>query len=463
MIYRYATLIKVINVIVDFLLLNVSFSVALVIYQPAPVGLNSQHGLNFLLLNLLWFYCGSVDGLYANIITRKAEATVRATIVSLVMFAFITVFLLFSFPQLALSYGLLAHFHTLFALLVLSWKTYFLLIRKSKRRSWVVYKKVVLVGAGGVGMNLYRYINANQHLGYRIEGVFDDQYKPTGSDDPMLLGRVDDCLEYIQAHGISEIYCALPAHESDRIRKLMDEADRRMVRVRLVPNISNIFDKNVMLEVYDCMPVMTPRPEPLQNIVNGIIKRAFDVLFALSVVVGILSWLTPIIALLIKLDSRGPVFFRQLRSGKDNKPFYCWKFRSMVVNMEADQAQAVKGDARVTRIGRFLRSSSIDELPQFFNVLMGDMSVVGPRPHMLKHTKDYSSLVDHYMVRHFLTPGITGWAQVNGLRGEIREKASLCKRIEADLWYLENWSLFLDLKIVLLTIWRSMRRNENAY
>jgi len=197
--------------------------------------------------------------------------------------------------------------------------------------------------------------------------------------------------------------------------------------------------------------------------VNGIIKRAFDILFSLSIIVFVLCWLTPIIALLIKLDSRGPVFFKQLRSGRDNKPFYCYKFRSMVVNNDADQKQAVKGDARVTRLGAFLRKSSIDELPQFFNVLMGDMSVVGPRPHMLKHTQDYSSLVDHYMVRHFLTPGITGWAQVNGFRGEIKEPSSLFKRIEADIWYLENWSFILDLKIVFLTIWQSMRRNENAY
>lgn len=465
MIYRYGTLIKVINVVVDFLLLNVSFFIALVIYWPFDLseGLDAQHGLNFLLLNLIWFYCGSMLGLYTSIITRKAETTVHITMTSLVIFALLTLGLLYSFPQLALSYALLAHFHALFSLLILFWKTYFLLVRKSRRRFWMEYKKVVLVGAGAAGMNLFRFMNSHDHLGYRIEGVFDDHYVQKRDDEPVLLGKVDDCLSYVKAHSISEIYCALPNNEAERVKMLIHEADRQMVRIRLIPDVTNILDKNMMLEVYDCMPVMTPRAEPLENMVNGIIKRAFDILFSLSIIVFVLCWLTPIIALLIKLDSRGPVFFKQLRSGRDNKPFYCYKFRSMVVNNDADQKQAVKGDTRVTRLGAFLRKSSIDELPQFFNVLMGDMSVVGPRPHMLKHTQDYSSLVDHYMVRHFLTPGITGWAQVNGFRGEIKEPSSLFKRIEADIWYLENWSFILDLKIVFLTIWQSMRRNENAY
>lgn len=465
MIYKYSTLIKVINVLVDFLILNLSFLVALFIYQPATLnaGMDANDRLNFLILNLVWFYCASLQDLYKDIITRKADVTVRATITSLVLYGTISVALMFSFSQLGFSYKLLAHFHAIFALFLLFWKTSFLLLRKSRRRFWMEFKRVVLVGAGPVGMNLYRFLNANHHLGYRIEGVFDDHYKPLSQDDPVLLGKVDECLGYIRSHGIAEIYCALPSHESARIKGLLSEADRQMVRMRLVPDISNIFDKNVMLEVYDCMPVITARQEPLENIVNGIIKRGFDILFSTFAILFVLSWLTPIIALLIKLDSKGPVFFRQLRSGKDNKPFYCIKFRSMRVNSDADQKQAYKGDSRVTRLGAFLRKSSIDELPQFFNVLMGDMSVVGPRPHMLKHTKDYSMLIDNYMVRHFLTPGITGWAQVNGFRGEIKETASMSKRVDADIWYLENWSLFLDLKIVLLTIWQTMKGNQNAY
>jgi putative colanic acid biosysnthesis UDP-glucose lipid carrier transferase len=176
-----------------------------------------------------------------------------------------------------------------------------------------------------------------------------------------------------------------------------------------------------------------------------------------------LSWFTPLMALIIKLDSKGPVFFKQLRSGKDNRSFHCLKFRSMAVNQDADHKQASRGDTRITRVGAFIRKTSIDELPQFFNVLMGDMSVVGPRPHMLKHTSDYSELIEKFMVRHFLTPGITGWAQVKGLRGETKDPEYMEKRVEADIWYLENWSFLLDMKIIVLTVWQAITGNKNAF
>ena len=192
-------------------------------------------------------------------------------------------------------------------------------------------------------------------------------------------------------------------------------------------------------------------------------KRAFDIVFAALVVAFLLSWLIPIIACLIKLESRGPVFFKQLRTGKNGKPFYCLKFRSMHLNAEADSQQASKYDSRITKLGAFLRRTSLDELPQFINVLKGEMSVVGPRPHMLRHTETYSQAIDHFMVRHTVMPGITGLAQVSGYRGETKEVESMAKRVAADIRYLHNWSFVLDLKIVLLTIWQSFKRNENAF
>ncbi|MBT0812314.1 sugar transferase [Litoribacter ruber] len=184
-------------------------------------------------------------------------------------------------------------------------------------------------------------------------------------------------------------------------------------------------------------------------------KRVFDVLFAILVLFFLLSWLIPLMAILIKLDSSGPVFFKQLRSGRNNKPFYCLKFRSMIVNKEADWLQARHDDVRITRIGAFIRKSNIDELPQFINVLLGDMSVVGPRPHMLKHTEEYSWKIENYMERHKIPPGITGWAQVSGLRGETTEDVAMENRVKADLWYMENRTMSLDVKIILLTVWLS--------
>jgi Undecaprenyl-phosphate glucose phosphotransferase len=310
---------------------------------------------------------------------------------------------------------------------------------------------------------LYNYILENPQLGYKIEGIFDDLYPQSVAEKYTILGKVEDCFNYVKANGISEVYCALSNKDSKRIKALMQEADKHMIRLRLVPDVKGAFDKNILLELYGHMPILTPRQEPLENKANEFVKRAFDIVFSSFVLVFLLSWLLPLLALIIKLDSKGPVFFKQLRSGRNNKPFYCLKFRSMYVNTDSDSKQASRGDSRITRIGAVLRKTNLDELPQFINVLFGDMSVVGPRPHMLKHTEDYSLLIDNYMVRHFLTPGITGWAQVNGYRGETKETSLMNERVKADIWYLENWSFFLDLKIVFLTVWQAIRGNENAY
>ncbi|MBO0356959.1 exopolysaccharide biosynthesis polyprenyl glycosylphosphotransferase [Hymenobacter sp. BT186] len=192
-------------------------------------------------------------------------------------------------------------------------------------------------------------------------------------------------------------------------------------------------------------------------------KRIFDVVFAGLVAILLLSWLVPLIALCIKLDSRGPVFFRQLRTGKHGKPFYCLKFRSMRTSADADRTQASRHDSRITRLGAFLRKTSLDELPQFFNVLKGEMSVVGPRPHMLRHTEDYAQVIDNFMDRHLIMPGITGLAQVSGYRGETKEVRAMVDRVRADIRYLRNWSFLLDLKIVLLTIWQVIKPDEHTF
>jgi undecaprenyl-phosphate galactose phosphotransferase/putative colanic acid biosynthesis UDP-glucose lipid carrier transferase len=205
------------------------------------------------------------------------------------------------------------------------------------------------------------------------------------------------------------------------------------------------------------------RKEPLEAPINRLTKKAFDVVFSFFVIVGIFSWLFPVLMILVKLSSPGPIFFRQKRSGEDNRDFTCLKFRTMRVNQLADELQATAKDPRITKLGAFMRKTNLDELPQFFNVLWGNMSVVGPRPHMLKHTQEYSALIDNYLVRHFAKPGITGWAQVNGYRGETKELIEMKKRVEFDIWYIENWSFLLDLKIVWLTVRNMVKGEEKAY
>jgi len=218
-----------------------------------------------------------------------------------------------------------------------------------------------------------------------------------------------------------------------------------------------------MIEYYGNLPIVTTRPEPLDNLYNRTIKRIFDIVFSSLFLLLIASWLFPIIALAVKLTSKGPVFFMQKRSGENNSEFLCYKFRTMYVNREADTKQATKDDPRITSVGRILRKTNLDEIPQFINVLKGDMSVVGPRPHMLKHTEEYSKIVNSFMVRHFVKPGITGAAQANGYRGDTTDPKLMEKRVQYDVWYLENWSFWLDIKIVFLTVWSMVKGNENAF
>jgi len=217
------------------------------------------------------------------------------------------------------------------------------------------------------------------------------------------------------------------------------------------------------MEYLGDIPLFASHEAPLNLIGNRMIKRCFDILFSLPICI-ILTLMLPFIALIIKLQSRGPLFFRQERTGINGESFNILKFRSMHVNKDADTLQATKDDPRKFAFGSFMRRTNIDELPQFYNVLKGDMSVVGPRPHMLKHTEQYSKLIDSYMVRHFAKPGITGWAQVNGFRGETQELWQMTGRVKRDIWYIENWTVWLDIRIIYLTIKNMLaRKEEMAY
>ena len=267
------------------------------------------------------------------------------------------------------------------------------------------------------------------------------------------------CLDY----GISEIYSTIAPEQNESIYKLIKSADDNCIRFRFVPDLGVFMNQKIHIDFVKEIPVLNLRREPLEDVGNRIKKRFFDVMVSSFVMIFILSWLVPLIALLIKLESKGPVFFIQARTGKDMKPFLCFKFRSMYINKHANELQAKRNDERITRIGKILRKTSLDEFPQFFNVFQGQMSIVGPRPHMLKHTEQYSHLVGQYMVRQFLKPGITGWAQVNGLRGETKTLGQMKKRVEFDLWYMENWNIYLDLRIVFMTVYNMLKGEKNVY
>ncbi|WP_415837302.1 undecaprenyl-phosphate glucose phosphotransferase, partial [Pontibacter korlensis] len=437
---------------VSFLLANVNFAWVDVY----------DYRLTIVLLNFCWFYSANVFQIYNNLLRREAVPIMSANVASLCLFISLSIVIKFILPHIYVPPTPFIYYFAAFPALVLTWRFSFLLLRRHRRIFWLDTNKIIIVGAGTVGKDLYNYIISNPQLNIIVAGVFEESNSKIPSHI-RYLGKVEECINYACANNISEIYCALPSGESEKIEILMQEADRHMIRFRLVPDVRGTIHHNFMVELFGAVPVLKPRQEPLENKANEILKRVFDIFFSLLVIMLLLSWLIPVLAVIIKLDSEGPVFFKQLRSGKNNKPFYCLKFRSMTVNTDSDTLQASRYDARITRVGRYIRKTSIDELPQFINVFLGDMSVVGPRPHMLKHTQDYSQVINNYMVRHFLTPGITGWAQVNGFRGETKETVSMLNRIQADLWYLENWSILLDLKIIFLTFWQGLRNRDNVY
>lgn len=460
---KYATYYRLIGALMDLALINMAGYISyLICYWP--FGFSGHQNINLLqvlLINVIWFNVTQLSQLYHNMLTKDAIPTIRQAFYSLVLFGLFMSCLAFFMPEFKVSTRLLVITVLLFAPLFISGKVVFLMLRRIHRERLMAYTRVVIIGAGPVGLELSRIMESQPGMGFRVVGFFDDEaVKSPGGE---ILGKIGDCMAFVKQYQIKEIYCALPDRAIDKINQLMTFADQEMIRFKLVPDVKDYFKKNVNVQMLGHLPVISPRTEPLENLTNQLFKRIFDVFVSLAVIVFIMSWMLPLFAILIKLESKGPVFFRQLRSGKDNEPFYCLKFRSMKVNEDADQKQASKNDNRITRIGAFMRRTSIDELPQFFNVLFHEMSVVGPRPHMIQHTTEYSASIDHYMVRHFLLPGITGWAQVNGHRGETAMEGAMEARVNGDLWYLENWSMFLDFKIVFLTVWQVVGGHKNAY
>lgn len=333
--------------------------------------------------------------------------------------------------------------------------TIFFLLKKYRKVFKGNLRKVVIVGLNKKTDQLRKYFNDNPDYGYQLIKTFDLNKKDKIS--------INDVISFISENEIDEIYSSVAEMNNKELLSLIDYADNNLKILKFLPDNKEIYSKKLDFTYYGYLPILSLRSIPIDEPINLFIKRSFDIFFSLLVIIGILSWLTPLIGFLIKIESKGPVFFKQKRNGLDYKEFYCYKFRSMKPNPEAHLHQIRKGDPRVTRIGKFIRKTSIDELPQFINVLKGDMSVVGPRPHMVSHTHMYAEKIDKFMVRHFIKPGITGLAQVSGFRGEVEDDDFIKNRVKYDIYYLENWSIIMDIRIVFKTVFDALRGDDKAY
>ncbi|TXD83946.1 exopolysaccharide biosynthesis polyprenyl glycosylphosphotransferase [Subsaximicrobium wynnwilliamsii] len=317
------------------------------------------------------------------------------------------------------------------------------------------YRRTVIFGVNKKTMALEHFFNKNPEYGYVHSKTFNFKEKK--------LVNLQECFRFIKENDVDEIYCSISELTNLQISEIVSFADNNLKILKFLPDNKEIYSKKLKYEYYDYIPILSLRNIALEDSFNMVIKRSFDIFFASMVIVFILSWLTPIIAIFIKLESKGPVFFKQSRNGFNFREFDCYKFRSMMPNKDAHLYQATRGDQRITKIGGFIRKTSIDELPQFYNVLFGDMSVVGPRPHMVSHTNIYAKRIDKFMVRHFVKPGITGLAQISGFRGEIETDKDIIGRVKYDIFYVENWSLFLDLKIITRTFLSAVKGDDKAY
>lgn len=321
-------------------------------------------------------------------------------------------------------------------------------------------RNVIIIGSSD-GVKELKNIFINQkELGYNILAVF------SNFKGDKVTGTINDSFDFIEReNNIDEIYCGIDELTEKQVNNYVKYSNIKHCNLKFISNSTKLFTKRLHTDYYNYLPVMSIQEVALNTDINRIFKRSFDIMFSLFVLIFILSWLSIILFILIKIESKGPLFYRHKRNGINYKEFYCYKFRSLRTTAEVKGTYVKENDDRTTKIGGFLRRTSLDELPQFINVFKGDMSVVGPRPHMLSYTDDYSKKIDKYnfIFRHHVKPGITGLAQIKGYRGEVESDIDIINRVKYDIFYIENWSLLLDLKIIFQTSINALKGEDKAY
>jgi len=457
----YSQYFWIIHFIGDLFIVNFAFLLTFYL-KFETLMFSDKYKFLFIIFNGIWVLVALFLQLYKLKRLRRLDRVLFNLFKAFIFNALIISAILFSLKASEFSREHLYATYVLLFTLIMLWRYSAIKLIYLFRKSGFNYKRVIIIGGSEVANQLYTYFISDDVLGIRVKGIFSDSDISFDVKDNIRTGGLGELESFALDNDVDEIYYSMPLTNTQKIKSLVDFCDQKMIRFKIVPDFRGFLFKRVNIDFYDDVPVLTLRAEPLTDFTNRFFKRVFDILFSTLVIVFVLSWLYPIIAILIKLSSKGRVLFKQARSGVDNMEFMCYKFRSMTQSVDADTKQSSKGDTRITKIGTFLRKSSLDEFPQFFNVFMGDMSIVGPRPHMLLHTEEYSALINKYMVRQLVKPGITGAAQIKGYRGETKELKDMEGRVRLDVWYIENWSLSVDINIILYTVWNIFKGDENA-
>lgn len=443
---------------IDILFLNIGFFVANYIRFDTFWFQGDRYPFLFVFLNITWlviFFVTKLDRVdrESSIVDYISQILLGLTINLAVVFAMWASTRAYFYSREHLFYTYL-----IFSFLVVGWRVAFINILRFYRTKGYNVRNIMIVGYGPIGRNLKRHLDDNPEIGYVFKGFFDHK-----SDQEAVTGAVEEAPKFAKENAIDTIFCCLPKLYEQDVKPLIDFAENNLIQIKLLSDFSKVGNKKLVIQQYGNIPVLNVSSIPLDRMFNRVAKRTFDVVFSSLVMIFILSWLIPLIGILIKLESPGPIFFIQNRHGRGNHYFPCWKFRSMVVNKESDNKQATKNDARITKVGNFLRKSSLDELPQFINVFLGNMSVVGPRPHPIKLNEEFSPKIDRFIQRHAVKPGITGLAQAKGFRGETAIFSAMYGRVKLDRFYVKNWTLWFDVKIIFLTIYSILFKNDNAY
>jgi putative colanic acid biosysnthesis UDP-glucose lipid carrier transferase len=454
----------------DFLILNTCFLLAKVItidFFNNTYQLPNNLFPFILYSNLIWLLLSRVFGTYSIMRFDNASKILSRTFKLIIVYLLILYLDIFFLRYIKISPLYIINYSICFAIIFILTRIFQIYILKSLRKKGVNNKKVIIVGLNKNTLDLSETLHSELSFGYKILGFFaseDETY--SSSKYPInIIGNYNDIYNYCDNNQVDEIYFSTEKYEQNEIKKIIKFCDSNFIRFKIIPNFQkeNLFNNRLLIDFYGDNPVLVLRKEPLEKQTNIILKRIFDLCFSLFVILIMYPIIFPFVILTQKITSKGPVFFIQKRSGQDNKVFNCIKFRTMYVNEFDNLTGTLKNDPRITPFGKFLRKSRIDELPQFLNVFIGDMSIVGPRPHMLKHTEEYSKLVDEFLVRHFVKPGITGWAQTTGYIDESKKLQEMKDKVKKDIWYIENWSFVLDLKIIVLTLIKVFTKDKNAY
>ena len=417
------------------------------------------------LITLCYLLCNMHSGVILHRSVVRPEQIMVRVLRNMVPFVLLSVCILLLFHFEFSHSRLFGLFYIVLILVIVSYRLAFRYFLELYRKQGGNVRKVILIGSHENMQELYHAMTDDPTSGYRVLGYFEDFPSDRYPSDVSYLGHPQEVNNFLKQNvgRVDQLYCSLPSARSAEIVPIINYCENHLVRFFSVPNVRNYLKRRMHFEMLGNVPVLSIRREPLELLENRIVKRSFDIVCSTLFLCTIFPFIYIIVGVAIKMSSPGPIFFKQKRSGEDGKEFWCYKFRSMRVNAQCDTLQATEHDPRKTRIGEIIRKTSIDELPQFINVFKGDMSIVGPRPHMLKHTQEYSLLINKFMVRHFVKPGITGWAQVTGYRGETKELWQMEGRVMRDIWYIEHWTFLLDLYIMYKTVYNAIHGEKEAY